>query len=371
MTDRDTFASAALTGMMARTHGKAEELAAAAYRVADAMLRFGAVSGCETVPDQDSRTWETYPSKQTAPPCVETDGLSSGSRSGQINRSPERQSPDRERGESSLRDDTHPDTKGRATGGPEHNTPLDVEELLGELHHIAGSEDHVEYDIRRTACDAEHAIDRLRAWVNELQLSKVEIDALQHVVEDGRLFDLSDYGYLRSLLVRLRPEWEDESDRSEPIKSPGSYSENDEKRVVSDTNRDARLAALGRLSEFEQELERTHGVRPTQAECTKQDEGSVPVSRNRNEPVAWAVISHSGAYYSSFGDRAGAEDWRAELMAAEGREYFVVPLFRDLPALTDAEREAVEWALKESVWSYNPDCGEHPATLRGLLERLK
>jgi hypothetical protein len=39
--------------------------------------------------------------------------------------------------------------------------------------------------------------------------------------------------------------------------------------------------------------------------------------------------------------------------------------------LTDAERAAVEWALKEAVWSYNPDCGEHPATLRGLLERMK
>ena len=39
--------------------------------------------------------------------------------------------------------------------------------------------------------------------------------------------------------------------------------------------------------------------------------------------------------------------------------------------LTDAERGAVGWALKEAVWSYNPDCGEHPATLRGLLERLR
>ena len=39
-------------------------------------------------------------------------------------------------------------------------------------------------------------------------LSEAELDALQHVVEDGRLVDLSDYGRLRSLLVRLRPEWE-------------------------------------------------------------------------------------------------------------------------------------------------------------------
>jgi hypothetical protein len=39
--------------------------------------------------------------------------------------------------------------------------------------------------------------------------------------------------------------------------------------------------------------------------------------------------------------------------------------------LTDAEREAVKWALEEAVWSYNPDCGDHPDTLRGLLERLR
>jgi len=43
----------------------------------------------------------------------------------------------------------------------------------------------------------------------------------------------------------------------------------------------------------------------------------------------------------------------------------------DRPTLTDSEREAVEWALEEAVWSYNPDCGDHPDTLRGLLERLR
>ena len=38
--------------------------------------------------------------------------------------------------------------------------------------------------------------------------------------------------------------------------------------------------------------------------------------------------------------------------------------------LTDAEREAVKWALGEAVWSYNPDCGDHPDTLRRLLTRM-
>jgi hypothetical protein len=36
---RDTFAAAALTGMMSRVSGKAEAFAEAAYKLADAMLR--------------------------------------------------------------------------------------------------------------------------------------------------------------------------------------------------------------------------------------------------------------------------------------------------------------------------------------------
>ena len=42
----------------------------------------------------------------------------------------------------------------------------------------------------------------------------------------------------------------------------------------------------------------------------------------------------------------------------------------DTAVLTTAEREAVEWALKEAVWSYSTDCGGHRDALRGLLERL-
>ena len=38
-------------------------------------------------------------------------------------------------------------------------------------------------------------------------LSEAEIDALEYVVEEGRIASMDDYGILRSLLVRLRPEW--------------------------------------------------------------------------------------------------------------------------------------------------------------------
>ena len=53
MTDRDTFAAAALTGLLAGPGGKtSEQWALLAYSLADAMIRErernGAVSGCET-----------------------------------------------------------------------------------------------------------------------------------------------------------------------------------------------------------------------------------------------------------------------------------------------------------------------------------
>jgi hypothetical protein len=48
--------------------------------------------------------------------------------------------------------------------------------------------------------------------------SEAEIDALEFVVEEGRIASLEDYGILRSWLCRLRPAWE--STPSEPS-TPG------------------------------------------------------------------------------------------------------------------------------------------------------
>jgi len=58
-------------------------------------------------------------------------------------------------------------------------------------------------------------------------LSEAEIDAIECVVEDGRIASMSIYGVMRSLLVRLRPEWESES-----------YEKSDEKHANANTNRD-------------------------------------------------------------------------------------------------------------------------------------
>jgi len=58
--------------------------------------------------------------------------------------------------------------------------------------------------------------------------SKAEIDALEFVVEEGRTASVDDYGILRSWLIRLRPEWESQS-----------CEESDEKRTNTTMNRDA------------------------------------------------------------------------------------------------------------------------------------
>ena len=56
----------------------------------------------------------------------------------------------------------------------------DTDELLCELHHIAGTES-VDHDIRRTACKAELAIDTLRAEIARLRLTDEERWTLQTV----------------------------------------------------------------------------------------------------------------------------------------------------------------------------------------------
>lgn len=60
-----------------------------------------------------------------------------------------------------------------------------------------------------------------------------------------------------------------------------------------------------------------------------------------------------------------------DLLAAEVRRLRAV-IAAGSPTLTDAEREALEWAGGNDWWTNrNTPTGErHAATLRGLLERL-
>lgn len=97
------------------------------------------------------------------------------------------------------------------------------------------------------------------------EISEAQIDALECVVEDGRIVGMSVYGHLRSLLVKLRPEWE--SDRPKPVKDDDS----DRSKPISDN----RLAALEQLSALDQELEERHGL---------QGNPMIKAQRN-NEPI--------------------------------------------------------------------------------------
>lgn len=165
MTDRDTFAAAALTGMLAN-EGEGPSLSATcvyAYRIADAMLAL-----------RDSRSAK----------------------------------------------ETNHDAAPAARASVESVAPQPT--------------------TRGDSARTDKAVPRPSEGTGDI--SEAQIDALECVVEDGRIVGMSVYGHLRSLLVRLRPEWEDESDRSKPIS-------------------DERLAALDELSALDQELEARHGLK--------------------------------------------------------------------------------------------------------------
>jgi len=161
MTDRDTFAAAALTGLLAddgdRVDPAMPNFTARAYEWADAMLleRERERTNHDAVPEARATNDGGTPkdaggtgNTQTAPPCVETDG---------------------------------PPSQGEGVNIPDSRT----------------------------------------------RLSEAEIDALEYVVEEGRIACMDDYGILRSLLVRVRPEWESQS-----------YKESNEKRMNTTMNRD-------------------------------------------------------------------------------------------------------------------------------------
>jgi hypothetical protein len=123
MNDRDTFAAAALTGLIANGDYSVDATPLLAYRMADAMLR--------------------------------------------------------ERGNHS-------------------------EKPNGSTNHDAAPDARAESDEART--DKAATSHRREGTGNTP--SKAEIDALEFVVEEGRI---GNYGILRSWLIRLRPEWESQS----------------------------------------------------------------------------------------------------------------------------------------------------------------
>jgi len=88
------------------------------------------------------------------------------------------------------------------------------------------------------------------------------------------------------------------------------------------------------------------------------------------EPFAYAIQAPIGSVVPLFHRRKDAEAYIAKLTDSRDAAK-IIPLYRNA-TLTDAEREAVEWAAFEFD-GLRPDNGRaaaRAATLRGLLARL-
>jgi hypothetical protein len=98
-----------------------------------------------------------------------------------------------------------------------------MEEAAAEIERLRSSiRSLAEQDATLSVCEGSVTV------TMDESMSEAEIDAIECVVEDGRIASMSVYGVMRSLLVRLRPEWEHQS-----------YEESDEKRTNTTMNRDA------------------------------------------------------------------------------------------------------------------------------------
>ena len=201
-------------------------------------------------------------------------------------------------------------------------------------------------------------------------LSEAEIDALEFVVEEGRIANIHDYGILRSLLIRLRREWEFR-DSPEPISIESAES-------ATTPARSGALSGCETVPDPDSrvwETQRTPQPQATPTQGSVPCEGSVPDSRTENEPVAWAVMPANSDYCVTLSTRREAAQKAAERKVEVGEyatmdDIVVVPLYRHpQPTLTDAERSLL------AMLADHPRTHEimpyEVATLRGLLERTK
>jgi hypothetical protein len=165
--------------------------------------------------------------------------------------------------------------------------------------------------------------------------SEAEIDALEFVVEEGRI---GNYGILRSWLIRLRPEWESQS-----------YEESDEKRVNATMNRNA-----------------------THDEGSVRSEGTVGERLVERLSITQAMLADNETLQAENARLREAIRSLADQDGTLSVQGGNVTVTMDA-TLTDEEREAVAWAARAAAdptpvaW-YAPQIA---ATLRGLLERTK
>ena len=104
---------------------------------------------------------------------------------------------------------------------------------------------------------------------------------------------------------------------------------------------------------------------------TDENEQSIPSRGSHGEPCAWAVVLADG---QRIYDVYGIEEEAKAIDEAVTGNHGIVPLYRQpQPTLTDAEREAIEWAIDKTARTYDdPEGGPMKReTMRGLLQRTK
>jgi hypothetical protein len=226
------------------------------------------------------------------------------------------------------------------------------------------------------------------------RLSEAEIDALEYVVEEGRIACMDDYGILRSLLVRVRPEWEavakSDTDSQQPFAAAYAVYVNGE--YDSSYGPDAIDEALEIATDCNGEvvpLYRTPQANATPGECSvlgsyeKSDEKRTNTNTNRveDEIAIEAAWERTGLKPAWPDDEAGCGVKYANAMAQEiERLRFSIRRLADQDAtlsvqggnvtvtmddtLTDEERAALHWFAHYGLPEHRA------ATLRSLLERL-
>jgi len=293
---RDTFAAAALTGLLADDGDRVEHampnFTARAYEWADAMIRERGRTNHDAAPEA-----KASPSESSVPPgngggCGGTDKPVTLPAMGTGNTTLDG-APAAEAGAGKPQI-SHPQAGNTQTAPPCVET--DGPPSQGEGLNIPDS---------RT------------------RLSEAEIDALEFVVEEGRIACVDDYGILRSLLVRVRPEWESQS-----------YDEGDEKRANTNTNGDT-----------------------TPGEGSVQGEGTVGMAG-----IAYVTAENLQGVCKTF------DQWTRQTAGVMYRLARHIELLESrVPS--DAEREAI--SLAYSRLTADAKYGEVAATLKALLERVR
>jgi hypothetical protein len=367
---RDTFAAAALTGLLAddgdRTEHATPNFTARAYEWADAMLRERERTNHDAVPEAIARTdsascgWRGCggTDKPVTLPAVGTGNTTLDG------------APAAEAGAGKPQI-SHPQAGNTQTAPPCVET--DGPPSKGEGLHISDS---------RT------------------RLSEAEIDALEYVVEEGRIASMDDYGILRSLLVRVRPEWETadsvssfakpETDSPHPVEpTPPTHATPGEGKVQGEGT--VAPAAWLAVAADGSESSAVYMLKE-QAEAAAREWGwfvaplyALPVLRAEDEIAIEAAWGRTGLTPTWPADETGCGVKYANAMADEiMRLRAAIRRLADQDAtlsvqggnvtvtidakLTSEEREAV---------TYFSDYGETPgelrraSTLRSLLERLK